>query len=170
DGIDPPALPPIRLSIGEPQHAPPALVLDALTTHLDGLSTYPSTAGMDALRESIAAWFMRRYSLPALDPSSQVLPVNGSREALFAFAQAVVDATKPAVVVSPNPFYQIYEGAALLAGVNLTFLHQTADTGFALDLDSIPEHAWARTHLLHVCSPGSPTGRVLTLNDWRGLF
>src|SRR5690606_21172524 len=105
DGINPPALPPIRLSIGEPQHAPPALVLDALTTHLDGLSTYPSTAGMDALRESIAAWFVRRYGLPALDPSCQVLPVNGSREALFAFAQAVVDASKPAVVVSPNPFY-----------------------------------------------------------------
>lgn len=170
DGIDPPALPPIRLSIGEPQHAPPALVLDALTTHLDGLSTYPSTAGMDALRESIAAWFMRRYSLPALDPSSQVLPVNGSREALFAFAQAVVDATRPAVVVSPNPFYQIYEGAALLAGANVTFLNQTADTGFALELDSIPDHVWARTQLLYVCSPGNPTGRVLTLDDWRGLF
>jgi len=170
DGINPPALPPIRLSIGEPQHAPPALVLDALTTHLDGLSTYPSTAGMDALRESIAAWFVRRYGLPALDPSCQVLPVNGSREALFAFAQAVVDASKPAVVVSPNPFYQIYEGAALLAGANVTFLNQTADTGFALELDSIPDHVWARTQLLYVCSPGNPTGRVLTLDDWRGLF
>ena len=170
-GIIPPALAPIRLSIGEPQHATPQLIRSALVEHLDGLSSYPTTAGLDSLREAIAAWFRRRYVLPRLDAASQVLPVNGTREALFAFAQSVVDTSYPApLVVCPNPFYQIYEGAALLAGAEPRFLNQTADRGFALDLDSLTEDEWRRTQLLYVCSPGNPTGRVLTLDEWRALF
>jgi N-succinyldiaminopimelate aminotransferase len=170
-GVEPPALPPIRLSIGEPQHATPPLVRSAMVEHLDGLSSYPTTIGLDVLRESIAAWCGRRYALPGLDAKSQVLPVNGTREALFAFAQAVVDTSGPApLVVSPNPFYQIYEGAALLAGAEPRFLNQTPDRGFALDLDSLSDDEWRRTQLLFVCSPGNPTGRVLTLDEWRTLF
>ena len=140
DGIEPPGLPPIRLSIGEPQHATPALIRDALVEHLDGLSTYPLTGGLDVLREAIAAWFRRRYGLSRLDSAAEVLPVNGTREALFAFAQAVVDRSRPApLVVCPNPFYQIYEGAALLAGAEPLFLNQTADNGFGVDLDRVTD-------------------------------
>ena len=162
---------PIALSIGEPQHATPELIRHALTTHLDGLSVYPTTAGSDRLRETIAAWFTRRYGLKALDPRTQVLPVNGTREALFAFGQAVIDPSRsrPAVV-SPNPFYQIYEGAALLGGAEPLFLNQTEANGFALDLDSLTDEQWARTQLLYVCSPANPSGRVLTLDEWRALF
>lgn len=161
---------PIRLSIGEPQHPTPALILDALTQHLDGLASYPTTAGVDALREAIASWFVRRYSLRALTPA-QVLPVLGTREALFAFAQTVVDSSRPApLVVCPNPFYQIYEGAALLAGATTAFLNQSEDRGFALDFTSLSDAEWARTQLVYVCSPGNPTGRVLTLDEWRTLF
>ena len=166
-----PAGTPIPLSIGEPQHATPAVVRDALTTHLDGLSVYPTTAGSDRLRDTIAAWFQRRYRLTSLDPRTQVLPVNGTREALFAFGQAVIDPSRPQpAVVSPNPFYQIYEGAAVLAGAEPLFLNQTADRGFALDLDSLDAQHWARTQLLYVCSPANPSGRVLTLDEWRALF
>ena len=126
---------------------------------------------MPTLREAIAAWLQRRYHLRRLNASTEVLPVNGSREALFAFAQCVVDPSLPSpVVVAPNPFYQIYEGAALLAGAEPVFLNQTAATGFALDLDQVSDAEWARTQLLYVCSPGNPTGHVLTLDDWRGLF
>jgi N-succinyldiaminopimelate aminotransferase len=166
-----PAGQPIALSIGEPQHATPALIRDALTTHLDGLSVYPTTAGSDRLRETIAAWFARRYGLEALDPRTQVLPVNGTREALFAFGQAVIDGSRsrPAVV-SPNPFYQIYEGSALLGGAEPLFLNQTDANGFALDLDSLTDEQWARTQLLYVCSPANPSGRVLTLDEWHALF
>jgi N-succinyldiaminopimelate aminotransferase len=169
-GITPPALSPIRWSIGEPQHPTPAIIRERLTAHLDGLSTYPTTAGLDELREAIAEWFQRRYGLARLDPSSQVLPVNGSREALFAFAQAVIDPARPAVVVSPNPFYQIYEGAALLAGAEPVFINQTRETGFALDLDTVSESEWNRTQLMFVCTPGNPSGRVLSLDEWRLLF
>jgi N-succinyldiaminopimelate aminotransferase len=170
-GVTPPALPPIRLSIGEPQHATPDLVRKALTGHLEGLATYPATAGLDALRETLAAWFSRRYTTPPLDPVTQVLPVNGTREALFAFAQTVIDASRPApLVVCPNPFYQIYEGAALLAGAEPVFLNQTADNAFGLDLDSLTKEQWQRTQLVYVCSPGNPTGRVLDLLDWSALF
>jgi N-succinyldiaminopimelate aminotransferase len=171
DGVPPPALRPIRLSIGEPQHATPALISDALTSHLDGLAVYPTTAGLDSLREAIANWFVRRYRLPALNPATQVLPVNGTREALFAFAQSVVDRSRPSpLVVCPNPFYQIYEGAALLAGAGVALLNQTADRGFAFDFDSLDGEQWARTSLVYVCSPGNPTGRVLSLDEWRRLF
>jgi N-succinyldiaminopimelate aminotransferase len=166
-----PAGTPIRLSIGEPQHATPDLIRHALASHIDGLSVYPTTAGLDRLRETIAAWFERRYGLRALDPRTQVLPVNGTREALFAFGQAVVDPSRrhPAVVC-PNPFYQIYEGAALLAGAEPLFLNQTEAGSFALDLDSLTGQQWDRTQLLYVCSPANPSGRVLTLDEWRSLF
>jgi N-succinyldiaminopimelate aminotransferase len=170
-GVTPAAGSPIRLSIGEPQHPTPALVRDALVGHLDGLSVYPMTAGLDALRETLAAWFQSRYGLRGLDAATQVLPVTGTREALFAFAQAVVDATKPdPLVVSPNPFYQIYEGAALLAGARPIFLNQTRDAGFDLDFDSLSADEWRRTQLVYVCSPANPTGRVLGLEAWRTLF
>jgi N-succinyldiaminopimelate aminotransferase len=166
-----PAGTPIPLSIGEPQHATPSVVRDALTAHLDGLSVYPTTAGSDRLRDTIAAWLQRRYRVTSIDPRTQVLPVNGTREALFAFGQAVVDPSRPQpAVVSPNPFYQIYEGAALLAGAEPLFLNQTADRNFALDLDSIGAPQWERTQLLYVCSPANPSGRVLTLDEWRALF
>jgi N-succinyldiaminopimelate aminotransferase len=162
---------PVRLSIGEPQHATPGLIRDALTRNLDGLSVYPTTAGSDRLRETSAAWFTRGYGLKRLDPLAEVLPVNGTREALFAFGQAVIDASRPSpAVVSPNPFYQIYEGAAVLAGAEPLFLNQTDGNGFALDLDSLSEREWERTQLLYVCSPANPSGRVLTLDEWRALF
>lgn len=162
---------PIRLSIGEPQHATPDLIRRALTEHLDGLSVYPTTAGLDVLRDGIAAWFVRRYALKNLDSRTQVLPVNGTREALFAFGQAVIDSSRPRpAVVSPNPFYQIYEGAALLAGAEPLFLNQTDANGFALDLDSLTAEQWSRTQLVYVCSPANPSGRVLTLDEWRNLF
>ena len=170
-GVTPPPRSPIRLSIGEPQHATPALVRAALVDHLDGLATYPLTAGLDGLREAMAAWFKTRYSLPRLDAATQVLPVNGTREALFAFAQTVIDPSRPSpLVVCPNPFYQIYEGAALLAGAEPAFLNQTAANGFDLDLDSLSEDQWRRTQLVYVCTPGNPTGRVLDLDGWRALF
>ena len=171
EGITPPPLSPVRWSIGEPQHPTPALIRDAFTTHTNGLSTYPTTAGLDGLREPIAEWFKRRYALARLDPATEVLPVNGSREALFAFAQAVIDPSKRSpVVVLPNPFYQIYEGAALLAGAEPVFINQTRETGFALDLDSVTDDEWSRTQLMFVCTPGNPSGRVLTLDEWRALF
>ncbi|MDH5211595.1 MAG: succinyldiaminopimelate transaminase [Betaproteobacteria bacterium] len=157
-----PALRPISLQIGEPKHATPELVKAALAGSLDGLAAYPATAGTPALREAIAAWLVRRYGLPALDAGTQVLPVNGSREALFAFAQAVIDpAGGTARVACPNPFYQIYEGAALLAGARPVYLND------GMDLEQLD---WQGVQLAYVCSPGNPTGRVLKLEDWRRLF
>jgi N-succinyldiaminopimelate aminotransferase len=171
-GVSPPAgSTPIRLSIGEPQHPTPAFIRDALVAHLDGLSVYPTTAGEEGLRDAMAAWFRRRFRLPHLDPATQVLPVNGSREALFSFAQAVVDDARPdPLVACPNPFYQIYEGAARLAGARPIFLDQTADRRFACDLDSVPAGDWSRVQLLYVCTPGNPTGQVLSLDEWSRLF
>ena len=170
-GIPTPAPTPIRLSIGEPQHPTPPLVRQALVDHLEGLASYPLTVGLDALRAAIASWFCARYALPSLDSAREVLPVNGTREALFAFAQAVIDDTWPSpLVVCPNPFYQIYEGAALLAGAEPVFLNQTPANGFALDLGSLGDERWRRTQLLYVCSPGNPTGHVLDLDAWRRLF
>jgi len=162
-GVTPnPALRPINLSIGEPKHATPELVKAALAGALEGLAAYPATAGSPALREAIVAWLARRYALPALDAATQVLPVNGSREALFAFAQTVIDpAGGAARVACPNPFYQIYEGAALLAGAQPVFLND------GMDFDALD---WAGVQLAYVCSPGNPTGRVLKLEDWRRLF
>ncbi len=161
----------IRLSIGEPQHATPAFIKEALTAGLSGLAFYPSTAGAPSLREAIANWIARRYTLPPPDVDTQVLPVNGSREALFSFAQTVIDGSRPdALVVCPNPFYQIYEGAALLAGAKPAFVNTLPKTNFDLDLQSLSEEEWQRVQLLYVCSPGNPTGKVLSLPDWEVLF
>ena len=170
-GITPnPALRPISLGLGEPRHATPALIEDALVANLKGLSVYPATAGTSALREAFAAWVQRRYGV-AVDPGSQVLPVSGSREALFAIAQTVVDASRPgATVVCPNPFYQIYEGAALLAGADTAFANSDPARNFAADWASIATATWARTQLLYVCSPGNPTGAVMPLAEWAQLF
>ena len=157
-----PALRPINLSIGEPKHATPELVKAALAGALEGLAAYPATAGTPALREAVAAWLARRYALKAIDAATQVLPVNGSREALFAFAQTVIDpAGGTARVACPNPFYQIYEGAALLAGAQPVYLND----GMGVD-----ELDWRGVQLAYVCSPGNPTGRVLDLAAWRRLF
>ncbi len=170
-GVTPPAeLTPINLSIGEPKHPTPQLIFDALTAALPGLAQYPATIGTPALREAIAGWLMRRYGLPALDPATQVLPVLGSREALFAFAQAVVDRTRPAAVVAPNPFYQIYEGAALLAGAEPIYLPTTAANGFTMEFERLTPEQWRHVQLVYVCTPGNPTGRVMTLAEWKTLF
>jgi len=171
-GVKPDAsLRPISLSIGEPKHATPQFIRDVLIEQLDGLSNYPATAGGEPLRKAIAGWIERRYHIEKIDPATQVLPVNGSREALFAFAQAVIDGShvRPAVV-APNPFYQIYEGAIILAGAEPHFLNLLPDNGFALDLQQLPDEVWRRTQLIYVCSPGNPTGNVMTLDEWRALF
>lgn len=172
EGIVPPAgLSPIRLSIGEPQHATPGFIRQALVDNLGGLASYPTTQGSDALRQSIARWLERRYGLPGVNAATQVLPVNGSREALFAFAQCVVDGSRAdALVVCPNPFYQIYEGAAYLAGATPYFVNNLPDDRFASDFASVPESDWQRVQLVYVCSPGNPTGRVLALDEWAQLF
>jgi N-succinyldiaminopimelate aminotransferase len=162
---------PISLHIGEPRHATPELIKESLRNNLDGLSKYPTTHGSDALRESIARWLARRYGIPAPDANTQILPVNGSREALFAFAQAIIDRTRPdPAVICPNPFYQIYEGAALLGGATPYFLNSLPENNFAPDVGQLQEDVWQRTQLVYVCSPGNPTGRVMTLDDWRTLF
>ncbi len=164
------ALAPLNLSIGEPRHPTPAVLTDALTGALDGLSAYPATAGSVALRKAIAGWLTRRYGLRGVDPGSQVLPVNGSREALFSFAQTVFDGATGGFVVCPNPFYQIYEGAALLAGATPWFVEQSAGRGFRCDWSAVPDQVWSRTQLLYVCSPGNPTGSVMDLAEWKLLF
>lgn len=161
---------PISLGIGEPKHATPALIEDAIRASLAGLSVYPATAGEASLREACAGWVQRRYGV-ALDAATQVLPVNGTREALFALAQTVIDASQPgATVVCPNPFYQIYEGAALLAGAQTAFANSDPGRNFAAAWSQIDEATWARTQLLYVCSPGNPTGAVVPLDEWRALF
>ena len=171
-GITPsPAHRPISLGIGEPKHAAPDFLKRALADALDeGLSNYPATAGTPALREACAGWVRRRYGV-ALDTATQLLPVNGSREALFAFAQVVVDPTRPgATVLCPNPFYQIYEGATLLAGAQPHYVPSVAERNFAVDWDSVPDEVWACTQLIYVCSPGNPAGAVMPLDEWRRLF
>lgn len=172
EGITPdPAFTPINLHIGEPKHATPDFIRQALTHNLAGLAHYPTTLGIRSLRAGIAAWLMRRYHLPAVNPDTEVIPVNGSREALFSFAQTVIDASLPqAAVVCPNPFYQIYEGAALLAGATPYFLNTLPENDFALDYTQLSKEIWARTQLIYVCSPGNPTGRVMSLDEWRQLF
>jgi N-succinyldiaminopimelate aminotransferase len=171
-GIVPnPSLPAINLSIGEPKHATPEVVTSALVSNLDGLAAYPATAGLPELRESIAAWLKRRYSLGAIDAATQILPVNGSREALFSFAQTVIDPTRGrALVVCPNPFYQIYEGAALLSGATPVFVNATASNAFKPDYASVAERDWRDVQLVYACSPGNPSGAVMDIEDWRSLF
>lgn len=151
----------LKLSIGEPQHAPPPAVLDALRDSLDLLARYPATRGSDALRESQAAWLMRRHALRAVDPATQVLPVNGTREALFAIAQATIDSRREALVGMPNPFYPIYEGAARLAGARTALFDTPAESGFLPDPEALSEGAWQRLQLLYLCSPGNPGGAVM---------
>jgi len=170
-GLQPSSLPLVDLSIGEPRHPTPPVVLNALADATDGLASYPATAGTPALREAIAAWIRRRYDTP-VDASTQVLPVNGSREALFSFAQAMLDPApaSPQVVIAPNPFYQIYEGAALLAGARLHLLDQRPDNGFRMDWTQVPDSLWPQVKLVYVCSPGNPTGAVMDLDEWRTLF
>jgi N-succinyldiaminopimelate aminotransferase len=162
---------PINLSIGEPRHPTPRLVLDALAAGGAGLAHYPMTLGPLALREAIAAWLARRHGIAAPDPATEVLPVLGSREALFSFAQSLIDESRPgATVVMPNPFYQIYEGAALLAGALPCFVNADERHGWRHDWAGVPEEVWRRTQLLYVCSPDNPTGRVIGLDEWRSLF
>jgi len=163
----------ISLGIGEPKHPTPAFIKRALAEAMEtpgsDLAGYPPTAGTLELRAACAGWLQRRYGL-AVDAATQVLPVNGSREALFAFAQTVIDPTKPAVVVCPDPFYQIYEGAALLAGAEPCYAPSDPARNFAVDWDSVPEATWAKTQLIFVCSPGNPTGAVMPLDEWKKLF
>lgn len=165
---------PISLGIGEPRHATPPFIQQTLSAELAGLASYPATAGEPALRQACADWALHRYGV-SLDPATQVLPVNGSREALFSLAQAVVNpdgaahASKP-VVVCPNPFYQIYEGAALLAGARVAFANSDPARNFACDWSCIDEATWAHTQLVYVCSPGNPTGAVMPLDEWETLF
>jgi len=170
---------PISLGIGEPKHPTPQLIKDAFVSAIEsqegGLASYPATAGEIGLRKSIAAWLQRRYSL-ALSATEQILPINGSREALFAIAQTVVNPAKQGSederpwVVCPNPFYQIYEGAALLAGGKPWFVDSDPKRNFAVDWSRVPEAVWAKTELLYVCSPGNPTGAVMPLEEWKQLF
>lgn len=162
---------PINLSIGEPKHDTPSIIQESLSNHIEGLAKYPATIGSIALRETIAKWLCQRYKLPAVNPATEVIPVNGSREALFALAQAVIDTNKPnPVVISPNPFYQIYEGAALLAGATPYFLNTTFGNAHTMQFETVPSDVLARTQLVYVCSPGNPSGKVMTIDDWSTLF
>ncbi len=176
-----PAFKPISLGIGEPKHATPEFIKTALSGSLNGLASYPATAGEPALREVFAAWLLKRYAL-TVNPATQVLPVNGSREALFAFTQVIVDPTQTTVtngstqilqlpiVVCPNPFYQIYEGAALLAGAEPYYVNSDPARNFGVDWDKVPAAIWERTQMIFVCSPGNPAGAVMPLDEWQKLF
>lgn len=161
-GFQPPEhLPHIALSMGEPKHPTPILIEDAIKAHISDISKYPLTKGEEDTRESIARWLSRRFDLPSIRAGDQILPVNGTREALFAFAQAVINRSEPAKILMPNPFYQIYEGAAFLAGAEPVYLNCTADNHFLPDFDAIDEATWQDTQLLFLCSPGNPTGALM---------
>ncbi len=161
---------PISLGIGEPKHPTPTFIQKAVADNLGGLASYPTTAGSEALRATIAGWLERRYDLPKFDAATQILPVNGSREALFALAQTIINPVPGALVMCPNPFYQIYEGAAYLAGATPYFVNSDPERNFAPDYGSVPADVWPRVQLLYLCSPGNPTGAVLSLEDWKELF
>ena len=172
-GITPPAEKKhISLSIGEPKHATPQVIIDALFSHMNGLSTYPSTKGIAELRNAIADWINKRFckGRAIIAPESQVLPVNGTREALFAFAQSVIDAKHDALVMMPNPFYQIYEGAAYLAGATPYFMDCMAENGYLPDFDSITAADWQRCQLVYICSPGNPSGAVMSMQQMQQLI
>lgn len=161
----------IALSIGEPKHAPPSFVLENLRANMHEIAKYPTTKGIDELRKCIAEWLEKRFKLCSVNANTEVLPVNGTREALFSFAQACVDASqKDALVMSPNPFYQIYEGAAFLAGAEPYFLNCLESHQFIPDYDSIPENIWKRCQLLFVCSPGNPTGAITSMEQFKKLI
>ncbi len=172
-GTNPPrGLEPISLAIGEPKHATPGFIGEALLAHLHGLATYPTTRGTRSLRESIARWASQRFHLPEdrLDPERQILPVNGTREALFSFAQALIDRSRDALVMMPNPFYQIYEGAALLAGAETHFVPCSEGNAFLPDFSAVTPTEWERCQLLYLCSPGNPTGAVIDLSTLQHLI
>lgn len=162
---------PIDLQIGEPKHLTPDFIGRALVDSINGLSTYPTTLGISVLRNNIATWIKRRFNLPEINPETEIIPVNGSREALFSFAQAVIncDGVRP-VVVCPNPFYQIYEGAAYLAGATPHFLNTLQENRYQLNFSQLGDDVWSRTQLMYVCSPNNPTGSVMTLDEWRKVF
>ncbi len=161
----------IALSIGEPKHQAPQFVIDKLVNSIDRISVYPTTKGIAPLRDAISSWLCNRFKLPALDAESEVLPVNGTREALFAFAQCICDRRKTSdVVLMPNPFYQIYEGAALLAGLQPEFYNTTAETNYAPDFDAISDETWARTQLVYICTPGNPSGAVISEEALKSLI
>jgi N-succinyldiaminopimelate aminotransferase len=173
DSVTAPAeLRPLSLSIGEPQHVTPGFITEEVITHLHGLSRYPVTRGIPELRAAIADWLVQRFSLPAgsLDPERQVLPVNGTREALFAFAQCIVNPGSDARVLMPNPFYQIYEGAALLAGARPWFVNTTRESGLLPDFGAVPDAIWERCQLLYICTPGNPTGAVIPVTALQQLI
>jgi len=172
-GVTPPAdKNHIALSIGEPKHTPPTFALDEIAKQLQGIGSYPVTKGLPALRQAIVEWNTKRYGLPAnsLDAEKNVLPVSGTREALFAFAQAVIDRTCSPLVMMPNPFYQIYEGAALLAGAEPYFMNTIQEAGFIPDFDAVPENIWQRCQLLYICSPGNPTGAVMSIETLQKII
>ncbi|MCC6208649.1 MAG: succinyldiaminopimelate transaminase [Gammaproteobacteria bacterium] len=162
----------LSLAMGEPKHPPPGFIAEELITHLHGLEQYPLTRGTAELRASIARWLQRRYGLPAasLDPERHILPVNGTREALFAIAQTVVDRARAPLVMMPNPVYQISEGAALLAGAEPWYINTTTETHWLPDFTSVPVEAWQRCQLLYLCSPGNPTGAVIGLDGMREVL
>lgn len=169
-GPPPSTLAPINLSIGEPKHATPLLISQAMQEAMGGLAAYPPTKGDALLRSTIAGWIARRYGIAPPDPDTQVLPALGSREALFAFAQTIIDPTADALTVCPNPFYQIYEGASLLAGARPYYINAQPELNFGYDWAAVPADVWRRTQLLFVCSPGNPAGNVMSLEDWKALF
>jgi N-succinyldiaminopimelate aminotransferase len=162
----------IALSIGEPKHPTPSLIHDVLKNQLEGIGKYPTTKGIPELREAISDWISRRFDIPAhhIDAETQIIPVSGTREALFSFTQAVIDSSKRPVVIMPNPFYQIYEGAALIAGAEPYYLNTTEASGYLPDFDSVPEAIWQRCQLIFICSPGNPTGTVISKEDHQKLI
>ena len=165
-----PAYKPISLGIGEPRHATPQLIKDALIASLGSLASYPGTLGHINLRQTMSRWLAKRYAIE-VNPATQILPVNGSREALFSLAQTILDPGKPgATVICPNPFYQIYEGSALIAGAEIWFAPSDAQRNFAVDWAGVPEAVWSKTQLIFVCSPGNPAGAVMSLDEWKLLF
>lgn len=167
----PPAhLAPISLSIGEPKHPTPTFIIEAMQNAMQGLAVYPPTKGDAQVRGTIADWIARRYGIERPDPETQVLPAVGSREALFSFAQTIVDSQAGGWVVCPNPFYQIYEGAALLAGAKPYYINAQPERNFGYDWASVPASVWEKTQLVYVCSPGNPAGNVLELSEWKVLF
>ena len=162
----------IALSIGEPAHPAPEFIKTTLAQHSQGLGVYPTTKGIPALRVAIADWLAKRFGIPAdvIDSERHILPVSGTREALFSFAQCIIDPTVEAVAVMPNPFYQIYEGAALLAGAEPYFLNTVSTNGYLPDFDSVPEAIWQRCQLIYICSPGNPSGAVISQQEQEKLI
>jgi len=162
---------PVNLSIGEPKHTTPSIIQTSLTDNIAGLAKYPATKGSPELRQAISNWATRRYGIPALDVDKEILPVNGSREALFALAQVIIDTNKSnPIVITPNPFYQIYEGAALLAGAKPYFINTLSETQHTMHFGDVPEAVLNQTQLVYVCSPGNPSGKVMSLDEWEQLF